>query len=513
MLLRFMLAIAAMTAVLAPRPARAEWMAASSAHFVIYADDREADLRRFSERLERYDAAMAFVTRRAAEVPSPSNRVTVYVVKNAATVRKLHGAGSRYVNGFYSPRAGGSLAIIPPVDSVSPTADFSLITLLHEYAHHFTISSSSRAAPRWFTEGQAEFFSSAKFDADGSVWLGLPANHRAGELFYARDVRAIDLLDPDHYANSAGKTFDAFYGKSWLLYHYLTFEPARNGQLMRYLVLLNQGKGQRDAAQEAFGDFDKLEKDIDRYLARPRMTTFKVPPSSLQVAPVQVRRLTVGEAAMMPVMIQSKSGVTPEQAKELVVEAREIAGRYPKDPAVLTALAEAEHDADNEQAAIAAADAALAIDPGQINAYVQKGLALFDLAEDAPDMSQAYRRSRQAFAALNRREVDHPLPLIYYFKTYVAQGQQPPPLAIEGLVRAMQVAPFDLGLRMTVGVQLIKVGRQQEARIVLAAVAFNPHGGGLADAARKVLARLEGDPGWKGQGIDALAPAPNEGDG
>ena len=75
--------------------------------------------------------------------------------------------------------------------------DFSMIVLLHEYAHHFLISSSSFALPRWLSEGQAEFFASASFERDGTVGLGRPAFHRAGELFYGTDVKAVDLLDPE----------------------------------------------------------------------------------------------------------------------------------------------------------------------------------------------------------------------------------------------------------------------------------------------------------------------------
>ena len=37
-----------------PGAARAEWFEASSAHFVVYADDSQRDIRKFSEQLERY---------------------------------------------------------------------------------------------------------------------------------------------------------------------------------------------------------------------------------------------------------------------------------------------------------------------------------------------------------------------------------------------------------------------------------------------------------------------------
>lgn len=494
--------------------ARAEWLQASSEHFVIYADDSERDLRQFSEQLERYHSGMALLLNRKVEAPSPSNRVTVYVVRSETTVRKLYGADSKYIGGFYIPRAGGSLAIVPKVDGANGVADYSMIVLLHEYAHHFLISGSSMPLPRWMSEGAAEFFAASSFQPDGSIMLGRPAQHRAGELFHARDVKAADLLDPTEYEKRPKRDYDAFYGKSWLLYHFLTFEKSRKGQAELYVRLLSQGKGQREAALEAFGDFDTLEKDLDRYLGRSRMTALKLSADMLPVGEIQVRRLRAGEAAIMPVRVRSKRGVDEEQARALLVEARDIAARYPGDAAVLAALAEAEFDAGNDKEAVAAADGALALDPSQVNAYVQKGYALFRMAAEADDAAAAYNRARGPFVALNRREHDHPLPLIYFYRSFVDQGQAPTPLAVTGLIRAVEVAPFDLGLRMTLASTLLRLDRGEEAGIILRPVAYNPHGGSLAESARKMLARLESNPKWKGEDLEAvLASASGEASG
>ena len=70
--------------------------------------------------------------------------------------------------------------------------------LYHEYAHHFMIASlTSRAYPRWFTEGFAEFFAGVRFKEDGTVLLGAPAQHRAAELVYALEVPIRTLLSFD----------------------------------------------------------------------------------------------------------------------------------------------------------------------------------------------------------------------------------------------------------------------------------------------------------------------------
>lgn len=497
--------------VLWAEPARAEWLEASSDHFVIYADDSERDVRRFSEQLERYHAGMALLLDRSAPPPSPSSRVTVFVVRNENAVRKLHGGDNKYVAGFYVPRAGGSMAIVPRINSGAGEADFSMVVLLHEYAHHFLISANTMAMPRWLSEGSAEFFASTSFEKNGGIMMGRPAQHRAGELYFARDVRVADLLDPTEYEKRGKRSYDAFYGKSWLLYHYLTFEDTRKGQLKRYIALLRQGKSLRDAAFEAFGDPDDLERELDRYLSKRRVLALNLKPSMLKIGAVNIRSLSDGEAAMMPVRIQSRRGVDEEEAGKLLVEARKVAALYPGDAAVLSALAEAEYDAGNDKEAIAAADAALAIDPGQVNAYVQKGYAFFRLAAEADDQASAYKRARAPFVALNHRENDHPLPLIYYYRSFVEQGKTPPPLAVSGLIRAVELAPFDLGLRMNLATALIRLDRKGEARTMLEPVAFNPHGGGLAESARTVLARLDSEPAWKGENLEAiLASAGND---
>ena len=163
----------ALVLFLAPATARADCFEASSPHFVVYADDTERDVRRFSEQLERYHDAMETVTGRDQEPPSPSNRVTVYVVKNIRQVQRI--AGNDMIAGFYIPRAGSSVAFVPQVEVSRREIDSSMATLLHEYAHHFLISNSNFPMPRWLSEGAAEFFSAARFQSDGGLTLGLPA--------------------------------------------------------------------------------------------------------------------------------------------------------------------------------------------------------------------------------------------------------------------------------------------------------------------------------------------------
>ena len=471
-------------------PAYADWHEVSSDHFVIYTDQDEKQVRSFSERLERYHSAMHFVLGRESSKPSPSNRVTVYVVRNEAQVRKLFGEGNRFVAGFYIPRAGGTLAIVPKVESGESEFDMSGMTvLLHEYAHHVMHGSSSFSYPLWYTEGFAEFFAAAAFERDGTVSLGRPAMHRAYELALATNVPIERLLDTKAYlANKEKKkSYDEFYGRSWTLYHYLTFSQSRKGQMAKFLAALREGKPELEAAKDAFGDLKTLDKELGRYLNQRKMTAFFLPPEKLKTGEIHIRQLDAAEAAIMPLRIRSKRGVDEEMAKQLLAEIRPVAAKFPNSAAVLGALAEAEFDAGNDDAAISAADKALVVDSKNIDALVQKGNALVRKAESAADNKAAWAAVRRHYLKINEIENDHPIPLMRFYESYVRNGKEPTSNALDGLVWAMQLAPFDQGLRMMTGNALIEAKRIDEALIVLEPLAKDGHNQEMAEFAQKLI--------------------------
>jgi hypothetical protein len=165
-----------------PAQARAEWRQATTDHFIIYSEDSPENLEAFATKLERFDRALRVLLDLPDPKLSPGNRLTVFVVSNLSQVRKLYGKGKARasVAGFYMPRATGSFAITPR--STGPGGgEYEIneqIILLHEYAHHFMLGNFVGAFPAWLVEGYAEFNSTATFEKDGSVGIGLPAHHR-----------------------------------------------------------------------------------------------------------------------------------------------------------------------------------------------------------------------------------------------------------------------------------------------------------------------------------------------
>lgn len=495
-------ALAAGIALALAAPAEARWVKAESPHFVVYANDSERDATKFAEILERYHASMRLLTGREDVVPSPSNRLTIYAVGSIGKIKKLAGPKSGDVAGFYLPRAGGSRAFVPDIRVAREDSDFSLIVLLHEYAHHFLLSTGRAVMPRWLDEGAAEFYASAKFENDGSVGIGRPAYHRAAELAYANDVKVEELLDRKLYRQRHGDKYSAFYGRAWALYHYLVFEASRKGQLQSYSRAIAAGKSEGEAARASFGGLRQLEKDLDAYLKRPKVASYKFTAEEVPAAPVLVTSLSDGESAVLPLVIRSQRGVSREMALALLPEVQAVAAKYPRDAAVLTALAEAEHDAGNDSAAIAAADEAIALDPKRTNAYVQKGFALYRLAQNTTgDKAAAFKAALKPFEALNRLENDHPLPLIYFYRSFGDRQREPTELARHALERASQLAPFDRGLAFQVALMQAGEGKIGLAKSALQVLGADPHGRSLAPRAQKLateIGQLAEGVKWKG---------------
>jgi tetratricopeptide (TPR) repeat protein len=481
MRLRLLLALGLL---LAPAAASADWQQASSTHFVVYSEGSAESVGAFATRLERFDKALRVLNHIPDEDLGPANRVTVFVLPDVEAVRNMISPGSS-IAGFYvgTPRRAGGDSIL---DLDAETI------LLHEYAHHFMSQNYSSAYPPWFIEGFAEFNSTATFAKDGSVDLGRPANHRAAGLYFT-DAMPIEAIFDSADRKFTGPQWEAtIYGRGWLLTHYLNFEPKRAGQLRAYLRGINSGKTSLVAARDAFGDLKVLDRELKAYLAGRRMQFRTIPAPALTIGPVTVRPLTPGEAAMMPIRMKSKRGVDRAKAKELVAPMRRVAGRFPAEAAVQAALAEVEYDAGNLDEADAAVARALAVQPANIDALTYKARVAMARAEANPSAdAPAWLAVRRLILAANKVDPNDPEPFMLYYQSYGSQGIAPTRNAVEGLLRAFELAPHDGSLRQMVGFQYLVDGKKEEAHATLAPLAFDPHGGDGAKRMRGILARLE----------------------
>jgi len=488
-------------------PAAAAWREARSPHFIIYSEDKPEALRAYAEELERYDAGMRALRGIPATTDSPANRLTIYAVSNIATVQKLAG-GNGMVAGFYRGRAGGSVAFVPRRMGGGGAGEVDPEEILrHEYAHHFMFRNFPAAFPMWFSEGFAEFHSTARVNPDGSVDFGLPARHRSMELFQMGQLPIETLLQPNP-KKLTGTDVLLIYGRGWLLTHYLSLHPERKGQLEAYLKALNAGKASLDAAAAAFGDLKLLNTKLEGY-KRGKMTYVRLPAAKIAIGPIEVRELSDGADAIMPIFFRSRRGVTAKEAADLAPQARRIGARHPDDIFVQLRVAEAEFDTGNLAEAEAAADRVLARSPDDLYGLLYKGrVAVARLVKDKSKDQAAWKEARRWFARANRVDPGAPEPPIEYFGSFKAEGIEPTPNAAAGLKAALGLAPEDTDLRFTVARQWLKEGKAAEARSTLAPAAYAGHGEDMSSFANLIIGAI--DKGGAGEGLKAWTSAEKE---
>jgi len=488
--MRFLLAsVAALTATATSGSANAAWNVAQSKHFIIYSDDNPKHLSEFATQLERFDQAVRSATRMDDPEIGKGNRLTVFVVPSEKDVRALMGDKTGFFAGFYIGRVGGSLAYVPKrMEYEGPDKN---AIFFHEYTHHLMKQDLERPYPEWYVEGFAEFFSAPQFERDGSVWLGRVVQGRAYGLLEGPQL-PLETLFKGMQPGMTNAQRDVFYGKGWLLAHYLLMDQRRHGQLAAYLTALSNGASATDGARQVFGDLAILDKELEAYKKRP-LTKFQVPASAIHLQPISVSPLSACASQVILMRGKIKLDQKPAEAETLGAPLRPIAAQCRGDELVETTLAEAELDADHAEAAKNAADPALKANPQSTEAMVLKGRSLSELANatEGPARHAMFEEARQALIAANKLDTEDPEPLYEFYRTFPREGVRPTANALAALHYASDLAPQDLGVRMNSAIAYLNEGKPKEARATLTVVAYSPHVGPMGEAAKRMIAAID----------------------
>lgn len=474
-----------------PLPLSAEWLEASSKHFVVTGDVPRAEIKQFAEELARFDSAVRKATGASDIEVSPRNRVRIFLVRGDGAVQALYGPNAGSVGGFYRASARASVAVVPLQVIGGPKEFDARYVLYHEYVHHLILGTTSGIYPAWVNEGLAELFGNARVNPDGGVDLAWANNVRAREVLYTNyPVRK--LLEVSRQKPSERGVFQ-LYARGWLLAHYLILGDKREGQFDTYMRLVNQGVPSLKAGEQAFGDLNRLDDELDRY----RAGKFRYLPLSaamLTPAPVTLRALDPAEAAAMPVYTRLIAGSRRNRA-EIVGDAAKVAARFPDSAFVQATYAGAALAAGQREAAVAAADRALALDKDQLDAVLVKAEAL--LADATGNDKAKFAAARALIDRASVIDSGYALPMVLRFDSYRAAGETPTPAAVAGLRRATKLVPQGREILLKLAEEMIREGNLPEARRALAPLAFDPHAG--ADNPAAVLLAMIDD------GADATA--------
>ncbi|WP_133364897.1 hypothetical protein [Qipengyuania sediminis] len=492
------------------RAATKYWAFAESDRFRVYSEGGEEAARSMAIKLERLDDAMRLFTGvKPPAGPTPSNgKVTLYQFGSSDDIGGLINAPGVY--GFFISRAGDSVAYVPLMadrkkqSTASPGArqsyDFGPDgidpepVLFHEYAHYFMYYHRPAAYPMWYSEGFAELFGTIKLDEKGFA-LGEAPRHRDVE-FRMVDVSTAKMFD----SKSSFATFP-YYGHGWLAVSYLTFKPERKGQLAKYLTALQRGVDGKTAAQDAFGDLGKLERELNAYRRERAMGMRAEYP--MQGEPrVTVRKLTEAEAAAMQIVAQADVGLSREKARGLVDDARRVAAQYPQSVRVQLVAVETELAAGNLDEAEKRAAAIVAANPKTVDAHLFRAMVAMERAKSDPKWLAT---ARAHYIAANNVDENEPRALAGYYATYVLAKETPPEGALAALESAFTAAPFDDDIRRKLAHLLLLENKDAQAKMIIAPIAFWPHANKEGKRLRELLAGL--DRGERQPLIDELAPS------
>jgi predicted Zn-dependent protease len=276
---RILLPLALFAASLASARDKPEnWLEVRSQHFIVLTDSNEKQARHVAEQFER----MRLVFH--AELPQsrldPGTPIIVLAVKDKKDFEALEpevylAKGQIELAGLFL-RAPDKNYILLRLDA---QGEHPYATVYHEYTHLLS-GRAEEWLPLWLNEGLAEFYQNTEI-RNKEVVLGEPSSDNILLLRHERLLPlpilfAVDQKSPYYHEQNKGSIF---YAESWALTHYLRVKDKqeKSHRLHDYADLVSQKVDAVTAATRAFGDLNKLQAALEKYVAQASFFAFKGP--------------------------------------------------------------------------------------------------------------------------------------------------------------------------------------------------------------------------------------------
>jgi hypothetical protein len=478
-LLHVLIALAAL-AIAPEASAQSRWLRAESAHFIAYSRSGEAALRQDVEELERFDATLRQLTQNNA---GPSeNKLEIYLLRNHDDLEQVWPSVSRDVLGFYH-------AAPEQIAAFSTARNQGLdprTVLFHEYAHHFMLQYFADAYPGWFTEGFAEYVSTADLNNRRSRLGGYEIG-RTQPLYSLSWANLADILDPSR-EGARRVPSHMFYSQSWLMVHYILSSQERKRALSRYFNAVQGGADRIAAFEDAFGmSADAWQRQLRGYLTSG-ITLQDFPPAQADLS-MQITSLPESANDLLLPMARARRPVPDDERVELAERLIAAASRYPDDAYAQYARARAELVRNQPAAARPILEAVIAANANDSEANYLMGMTYIREAEadglEDEARLQILRRGRTYFARAFRIDPNHVPTLYYYVRTFPVPMEDS---TLEVLLRAQELAPQVHEISFATATALMLAHAHAQAVPMLQAIAYDGHGGSLR---RHALITLE----------------------
>lgn len=476
-------ALAAAAALLAPGLAEAKWLKAESPRFIVYGEGDANGLREYAEKLEIFDSILRF-SHGMDVAGAPPRKLEIYLVSDNRELRLVAPTLGESIAGFYTASQGDIFAMA--IRDTEP--DF---VVLHEYAHHFMLQYFPYGYPAWLIEGYAEYFMNTTIRGD-RVEVGRPNNVRAQSLIHARWMPMADVLSKST-SQIAHDDLDGFYAQSWALTHYLMTDPKRYSQLQAYMKAVGAGGDPVKAMQDAVGeDSVALEKRLRAY-AKGRLNYTNYTRKGFASPQVKVTPLAESADQLLLAYQRMRRGMSEDEgAAFLKSDVRPRAAKYPGDRFAELTLAYGEIWFGDRAAGEALLERLIAADAKDADALQLMGISRINKAADqSADVEPLFKEAARYLARAHAARPGDYKTLSYYAVARQTEPKYPSENTLNALSSAYELAPQVQGIRVQFARALMLGKEWGEARVVLAPLANDPHGGGGAQMARTLLKQID----------------------
>lgn len=519
-------AVATMTVVAAP--ARADWRRAETAHFIVYGDVSERQIRTYAQKAERFDSLLRVYYPIVVDHEIP--KLEIFLADGSRAMNlAAPGIGSS-VAGYYAPNNGRIHAVVN-TDAISGD-----VVLFHEYAHHFMFQMGSNAYPSWFVEGFAEYYGTAEVRPDrirfGSHLPGRVSALNQGANSWARMEDVLKW----RYTPSGRYPAYLYYAQAWAMTHYFMSTPERTRMLGQYLSAVVGGQDSVEAMRAATGRSpEQLQNDVRLYVSGPINTL--TPQIEIPEPEVTVTTLSPAESALAWLDLRldgetvieepvDEDGATRKSDSQKAREAREraeeraalirdsfaAAARYPGDPTAIRVEARAHRLSNDPAAALVALQPLLADSSTDAAALRLAAMALLDQVRSATDADTGVGLRRRASGYLARAMDADPLEFQNYLglnDTRRGQARYPTDNDVSTLEVAVALAPQSFDARLRLGEAYMVRQLNDEAVKVLTPVSNSPHRSAYTRRAREMIAAARTA---QGLAVEVIESPPSEGD-
>ena len=462
-----------------------EWIEVRTPNFRVRSVLSEKKSIELARQLELFRAAVSAVTNISrTESPIPTE---IYLLRGEKDFSLL-GIGPN-VAGIFRAGLRNNLIVVRNTHGMEETS-----IIMHEYVHFLIRNHGSLHYPKWYDEGFAEYFASAR-TRFGKFEIGAFPKHRRASLSRLPWVPLRKILAPEDYDEWTRKNRSMFYAESWALVHFLKNRPERGalfGQDMaRYVELIESGSGEVAAFEEAFSiTAEDLNFQVKRYVERRRLPGLRMSveqllpdfnPDVISLSREQIS-LALGQTAFQ--------GGELESAKHWFTIA---AANDHTRPQAEAGLGKVLRSGDDFEAAQARFERAVALAPN--DPYIQVDVAGYwraraDSTEDAAERAVYLTRAREHYVTAWKLDDSMPETFAGYASTFVMEGQRYD-FAIELLKEAEHALPSSLTVRLLLAEAYMGADRSEDAVTAARSVwAWSHDESDEATRAREVLTKL-----------------------